>query len=216
VNVPIWVRWVMGGLIALLVTAVPLLYYRVVYTHSKRLRVVVPGVLYRSGSLTARGLQDALGRFGIRTVVNLQDEFPDPTLPSDYLGLSSVKQQEVCARLGAKYVWIPPDLISRRKVPAERPAAIDRFLAIMDDPANHPVLIHCRAGLHRTGVMTAVYRMEYQNWSPLRALREVKANGFGDSACTSANDYVVQYVLTYRRGLRRGAAAAPTAAAPNR
>ena len=34
----------------------------------------------------------------------------------------------------------------------------------MDDPDSYPVLIHCNAGLNRTGVMVAVYRMEYQGW----------------------------------------------------
>jgi protein-tyrosine phosphatase len=75
----------------------------------------------------------------------------------------------------------------------------------MDDPANHPVLIHCRAGLHRTGVLAAVYHMEYEHWSPAEALLDLKANGFGEFAATAANDYVLQYILTYRRGLRRPA-----------
>jgi hypothetical protein len=87
-------------------------------------------------------------------------------------------------------------------VPQQRPRAIDRFLALMDDRDNYPVLIHCRAGLHRTGVMTAVYRMEYDGWSPQQAIRELKANGFGEWPCTPANDYITQYILTYQRGVR--------------
>jgi protein tyrosine/serine phosphatase len=75
----------------------------------------------------------------------------------------------------------------------------------MDDPTNHPVLIHCRAGLHRTGVLTAVYRMEYEGWSTREAFNELKSNGFGDSACTSANEYVSQYVLAYRPRSSRAA-----------
>jgi protein-tyrosine phosphatase len=73
----------------------------------------------------------------------------------------------------------------------------------MDDPDIYPVLIHCRAGLHRTGVLTAVYRMEYQGWDMPAALREVKRNGFGETTCTTANPYVDQYVLRYQPGLRR-------------
>jgi hypothetical protein len=41
--------------------------------------------------------------------------------------------------------------------------------------------------------------MEYQNWSHEEAYAELKAHGFGDWVCTSANDYVEQYVLAYRR-----------------
>lgn len=43
----------------------------------------------------------------------------------------------------------------------ERPtrAVIEQFLRIVDDPENQPVYVHCVGGRHRTGVMTAVYRM---------------------------------------------------------
>ena len=68
----------------------------------------------------------------------------------------------------------------------------------MDDPANYPVLIHCRAGLHRTGVLVAVYRMEYDRWSPSEAVREMLENGFGRFACDESNEYISQYILTYR------------------
>jgi hypothetical protein len=197
------VRRLLAVGIAGLVLVVPVVYYRSVYTHAKRLREITPGVFYRSGQNTATGVIDAVERYRIRTIINLQDEYPDPELPWHYFGGGSIAESELCRRLGVRYVWLPPDIIARRKIPAERPQAIDRFLAIMDNPANHPVLIHCRAGLHRTGVMAAVYRMEYENYSPTEALRDVKANGFGDLVCTSANDYIVQYILTYRRGLRR-------------
>jgi hypothetical protein len=35
----------------------------------------------------------------------------------------------------------------------------DSFLAVMDEPANGPVLVHCFAGRDRTGSMCAVYRL---------------------------------------------------------
>jgi protein-tyrosine phosphatase len=97
---------------------------------------------------------------------------------------------------------LQPTLISRRLIPEQRPVGIDQMLALLDDEATYPVLIHCHAGLHRTGVLTAVYRMEYQGWSTNEAYREMKAEGFGPWVCTSANDYVTQFVLSYRRGLR--------------
>ncbi len=199
------VRRSLGVALAVLIVGMPIVYYRATYAHAKRLRVVAPGILYRSGWMTANGFRDALTRYRIRTVVNLQDEFPNPVLSARYLGGPTVREKELCENLTVRYVWLPPDLISRRQAAHDRPRAIEKFLAIMDDPKNYPVLIHCKAGLHRTGVMAAVYRMEYQGWSHVRAIAETKAHGFGDSACTTANDYIVQYILGYRRGLRRTA-----------
>jgi tyrosine-protein phosphatase SIW14 len=195
-------RWVAGCALAAGIVLVPYLFFRYEYTHGKRLREVDAGKLYRCGQLTATGFAEVVGRHGIKTVLNLQDEFPDPDVDRGFVGTGTVKESALCRQLGVRYVHLPPDLISRRDVPAHRPEAIDKFLAVMDDPANYPVLVHCRAGLHRTGVLVAVYRMEYQGYSPREAVRDLKANGFSEFACTSFNDYITQYVLTYRPGVR--------------
>lgn len=192
----------MGCGIAALVTIVPLVSYRWHYTHCKRLREVVPGLVYRSGQMSAAGFTETVERYGIRTIINLQDEYPDPDVLVGYFNCKIVKESELCGRLGVRYVYLPPDVVSRQVSDVSRPAAIDHFLEVMDDPQNYPVLIHCRAGLHRTGVFTALYRIEYQDWDALDAIRELKANGFGRFACSSANSYVWQYVLNYRPGVR--------------
>jgi tyrosine-protein phosphatase SIW14 len=199
---PAFLRWTLGLVIAAMLTVVPAVHFRWVYTHGKRLREVTSGHFYRSGEMTAAGFIEAVRRYRIGTIVNLQDEYPDPDLPWGYLGGGSIKESELCRLLGVRYVYIPPDLLPRRMVPEHRPLAIDRFLALLDDPHVFPVLIHCRAGLHRTGIMTAVYRMEYCGWSQEQAIEELKANGFGDWPCTSANDYITQYILTYKPGTR--------------
>jgi tyrosine-protein phosphatase SIW14 len=189
-------------LVAALVTVVPVFFYRCAYVHGKRFREVAPGRLYRSGQMTADGFTEKIKQYHIRTVINLQDEYPDPDIQLTALSLHSVPETELCRRLGVRYVYLPPDLIPRREVPEHRPAAIDRLLAILDQPESYPVLLHCRAGLHRTGVMVAVYRMEHDGWGPREAIAELKENGFGEWACGAANDYITQYILTYRRGVR--------------
>ncbi len=207
-------RGVLVAAVVFLVAVTPVVYFRMVYAHSKRLREVVPGRVYRSGQMTAEGFADAVARLRLRTVVNVQDDFPDPDIAFNFWSSATVKESELCRRLGVRYVPLAPDLVPRRQVPAQRPEAIEQFLAVFDDPANYPILIHCRAGLHRTGVFTAVYRMEYQGWSPAEAYRELKAHGFGEWVCTSSNDYVNQYVLTYRRGQRHPAATASASPVP--
>jgi protein tyrosine phosphatase (PTP) superfamily phosphohydrolase (DUF442 family) len=203
------VRWALVAAVVLIVGVAPIVYYRSLYAHSKRLRIVVPGRVYRSGQMTAEGLADAIARYGIRTVLNVQDEFPDPDLDWTFWTFDTIKERAWCEQLGVRYIHLKPELISRRLVPEYRPPCIEEFLAIMDDPASYPVLVHCHAGLHRTGVLIAVYHMEYEGWTPEQAWADMHAHGFGPWVGSSANDYVKQYVLTYRRGLRPAASSRP-------
>lgn len=195
----VWLRWCIGLSIATMIVAVPIFHYRATYNYGKRLRVVTPGRFYRCGQLTADGFRDAIQLYGIKTVINLQDENPDPLLPKNYYQTKpTTPESEVCAQYGAKYVLIEFDLPMRKDALVERPKAIAQYLKILDDPSAYPILLHCKAGLHRTGLFTAIYRMEYEHWSMGESIRELKANGFGDSAATSANDYIYVYLETYR------------------
>jgi protein tyrosine/serine phosphatase len=204
-------RWLLAACLIGILCAAPVIYYRSLYTYSKRLRVVVPGLVYRSGQMTAEGFRDAIERYHLRTVINVQDEVPDPDLWCSYCDRRTVKERQLCESLGVHYVHLMPLTISRRLSPEQHPPAIDDLLEVLDQEASFPVLIHCHAGLHRTGVLTAVYRMEYQGWSAREAYREMRANGFGPWVGTIANDYVRQFVLDYQP--RR---CCPTRAAANR
>jgi hypothetical protein len=197
------VQAVLIGGIILVVVVIPFVAFRYKYTYGKRLREVVPGRVYRSGQPTAPGFRHTIRSLKIRTVIDLQDDFPDPDIDAGYWTSETIKESELCKELNVKFVQISPDLVDRRSLARGRPRAIDEFLAVMDDERNYPVLFHCRAGLHRTGCLAAVYRMEYQGWTPDEAWRELRAHGFGEWVSTSSNDYIMQYILTYRPHLRR-------------
>src|SRR6516165_8026975 len=67
----------MAGVVRVaLVTAVvgvaPVVYFRYVYDTDKRLRIVHPGRVYRSGQMTADGFADAVNRYHMRTIINVQ------------------------------------------------------------------------------------------------------------------------------------------------
>lgn len=190
--------WAVGIGAAAVLAATPYIRYRTQYEHHKRLREVDAGRFYRAGQLTADGLRDAIQRLGIRTVINVQDEYPDPAMRMSYLNRQSVSEKSLVTELGAHFVFLAPDLRPDRNDDHAIPLVVPEFLKLLDDPAAYPVLLHCRAGLHRTGVLSAVYRMEYDGWSAAAAAAELKGHGFGNSACTAANDYVRQYVLNYR------------------
>ncbi len=196
--------WLCGSLLAVIIVAPPVTYYRVLYDHHKRLWPVTAGKIYRAGQMTAEGFRDALTHLKIRTVINVQSEFPDPAMELNSWSRKTISETSVCRDLGVRYMHIKADgLRPDRNNPEAVPAIDDQFLNVLDDPANYPVLLHCRAGLHRTGCLTAVYRMEYEGWSHMLAAAELKGNGFdvaiGRRDCTAANDYVKQYVLNYRK-----------------
>jgi protein tyrosine/serine phosphatase len=53
--------------------------------------------------------------------------------------------------------------------------------AIQSAEANGPVLMHCKHGSDRTGLMAAMYRVVVQGWSKEDALSEMTQGGFGES-----------------------------------
>jgi protein tyrosine/serine phosphatase len=119
----------------------------------RRFAAVREGVLYRSQLLDAETLRGKVERHGIRTIVNLTHQ--------------QEADMRVAEETGARYVWLHSEQVPR-------PEITRAFLAILDDPANHPVLVHCQHGSGRTGVMAALFRMEYEGWSAEDAIREAR------------------------------------------
>ncbi|MSR55398.1 MAG: hypothetical protein EXS09_19250 [Gemmataceae bacterium] len=209
-DMPNRVKWILSALIAGAIVSVPFVHYRSTYATEKRFREVSPGKFYRCGQMAADAFAQKLEHHQIKVVINLQDENQDPLLPSGYWDKPHISESQVCEKAGAKFVFLSfagdKGLLPRNEATAEnRPKVIDAFLKICDEPSNYPILIHCMAGLHRTGALTAIYRMEYEGWSVADAMRELRANGFGDRKATQANDYILEYLYQYKpRATRNG------------
>ena len=133
-----------------------------------------------------------LARLGVKTVINLiGDSDLDQTE-----GSSVVKQ-------GMRYVQIP---MSTHKAPTAK--QLETFLAIVNDAASQPVYVHCVGGRHRTGVMTAVYRMMHDGWDAAKAFAEMKQYKFG---ADFLHPEFKRFVYDYPSTLASATAAAPAA-----
>jgi tyrosine-protein phosphatase SIW14 len=115
---------------------------------------------YRGGQPGGHDYAD-LAAISVKTVIDLQ-EYGDVTEP------------KMVEAAGMKYVRIG---MNTRINPTQ--AQLDQFLQIVNDPASQPVYVHCAGGRHRTGVMTAVYRMTGDGWTGDQAFKEMKKYNFG-------------------------------------
>jgi tyrosine-protein phosphatase SIW14 len=149
--------------------------------------VVRHGVLYRGGQMSVTGLAHTKRDLGIRTVINLREG----TQPADRA------EEAFCRRAGIRFVRLAPLSWDGVRGSAEVDANIDRYLAIINDPANYPILVHCMAGIHRTGAYCAIYRMEREGWSNEEAIAEMKAHGYANF---DAEADIRGYVTSYRAG----------------
>jgi len=116
---------------------------------------------YRGAQPEARDYAD-LAAMGVKTVINLTSFDAQPEEPG------------LVKAAGMNYVAMP---MTTRVVPTSEQLAT--FLQIVNDPANQPVYVHCVGGKHRTGVMTAVYRMTQHGWDSDKAFKEMKQFKYG-------------------------------------
>jgi tyrosine-protein phosphatase SIW14 len=106
----------------------------------------------------------ALKAMGVNTLIDLR---------RDYVP----EEREWARQLGMNYFNIP--LRSGRRATKEQ---TEYFLRLVNDPANGSVYVHCKGGRHRTGAMTAVYRITHDNWTAEQAWEEMKKYGFNDGS----------------------------------
>jgi protein tyrosine/serine phosphatase len=161
---------------------------------------VTPGVLYRAGQLSQAGLERVIQDYGIRTIITLRDANVPGMVPPDQA------EETYCRSRGLNYVRITPRPWSVPTDAEEPPGMIGvrQFLATLDDASQHPVLIHCFAGMHRTGVHCAIYRMEYDRWSPTDAIGEMRHCGYTN---IDHEDDVRGFLQSYRPRWQRQSAA---------
>jgi protein tyrosine/serine phosphatase len=187
-------NYVVGSLLAGLIIGGPILFANYQQAQIRNFREVQEGVLYRSGQTSLSGLKRIIHDYGINTVITLRDAAHLGDLPPDW------EEEAHCRRQDIRYIritprnWWAPD----GSVPAEE--GIHTFRETMKDPSNFPVLIHCFAGVHRTGAFCAVYRMEFQHWDNAQAIEEMKACGYFnlDDELDILN-YLEQYRPSWRR-----------------
>jgi protein tyrosine/serine phosphatase len=119
-----------------------------------------------------------LAALGVKTVIDLTDDDGQASEPA------------MVKSAGMKSVKIP---MNTHRPPTS--AELAQFMKIVNDPANQPVYVHCVGGRHRTGVMTAAYRMTNEGWTSDKAFSEMKRFKYGADFLHSE---FKQFVYSYK------------------
>ncbi|KAL1883949.1 tyrosine-protein phosphatase siw14 [Diaporthe australafricana] len=136
---------------------------------------VVPGI-YRS-SYPREADYAFLQKLKLKTIVTLVDkELPETFLP--FMKTNNIQHRHITMQ-GTKKETIPIQTMSA-------------ILQVVHDKRNHPLLIHCNHGRHRTGCVVALVR-KIQNWDSERVLDEYRAY-----ASPKVRDCDVEYITKFQ------------------
>lgn len=146
-------------LIPLLIVAIGILAF-VFYQKKMRYNLVTisENKVYNSGVVPPDQLEDFVDDHQIKTIVDLRDGLIQTELNPE--NKNQVNAEELAANKisGIKYYNLPTD-----QLPTD--STVQKFLTIMDDPKNYPVLIHCHHGVGRSRLFSSIYRIEYENFT---------------------------------------------------
>jgi hypothetical protein len=117
---------------------------------------------YRGGFPTVQDVQYLKDNFNINKIVSLDQE-------------SGAKINRICKLSNIKHIMLPLP-VNLKTAPL-----IKLFSNNLKEllTKEGPVFLHCHAGKDRTGMVSAIYRCKYQNWSCQDALKEAYSLGFG-------------------------------------
>ena len=161
-------------------------------------------ILVRSPQPDEDDLEELHRAHGIKTVLNLRGGTnPDRGWYKE--------EREGVRAIGAEWVHLG---ISGSRPPLDH--ELETFFALVEDRERWPILLHCQGGIHRTGALVALYRMQYEGWPNQRAVEEMEDRYFNWTTRdrSALKEWLLRYQRDPRRRLPEGAKPPPPAGPP--
>jgi tyrosine-protein phosphatase SIW14 len=159
-------RWKLGLLLLVGVAALGGIYWATLL-HPEVVDRAPDGraILIRSPQLTAKELAQLHAQEPIKTVLNLR---------GDQTGKEWFEAERAAVKaMGARWMHLR---LSGKRTPL--PGQVDAILDLLEDPTAWPIVAHCWGGVHRTGLVVALYRIQYEGWTSERAIADMEAHWF--------------------------------------
>lgn len=150
---------------------------------------ITEGKVYKSGVIPPNELERYVKKYQIKSIVDLRmPGTNDLVLNPEKLGELKGEKEAVAKIKGVNYFSNPSEQIPNEK-------NIEVFTKIMDNNANYPVLIHCYHGTGRAEIYSALYRIEYEDFTNEEARKGVRTlikwSSFDDG--TPKGEYLKAY-----------------------
>jgi protein tyrosine/serine phosphatase len=157
------------GIVVLLVAAVFGAKYVYDMHINHNFETITEGKVYKSGVIPPDEIADYVKKYKIKSIVDLRfpgtgDDVNNPEVPAEL----TAEKEAVAKIKGVNYFNNGSDQVPKQK-------NLDTFFKIMDNKDNYPVLIHCYHGVGRAEMYSALYRIEYENWTNEEARQGVRA-----------------------------------------
>lgn len=162
---------ILGLIVLIAVIVIPTYVSKYQQKQYRNFRVVKKGVLYRSGQMTPIGLKKIVDEYHIKAIVSLRDSYSSEAPPD-------VQEEAFAREYGVKYLRLSPKKWESDNGEPPVMENVRQYFKLMKNPDNYPVLVHCFAGIHRTGSYCALYRMELEKWPNEKAISELKHLGY--------------------------------------
>jgi len=114
--------------------------------------------VYNSGVVAPDKLPEFLKDHKIKTVIDLRDGEEQTELNPETKKQVGAEENAINKISDVNYFNLPTD-----QIPQD--STVQKFLKIMDNKKNYPVLIHCHHGVGRSRLFSSIYRIEYENFS---------------------------------------------------
>ena len=188
--------------IALIVWAV--VYYLHWVLVLRRFVTISAGRVYQSGAMPAGQLIRLARRHGIKTVIDFRGGGENPLVE---------REARALAGTGIRHINIPVG-----RLPQDKDLGRFHEVMVQELAQRRPVLLHCKDGEGRAVAFAAIYRMQFEGWTPMAAYRGATrlppgfrfANLVYPSAgLLSPRNLKTQLILGYRPMQMGGAASPP-------
>jgi len=141
---------------AVVLAAVGFYVYAININHN--FKTISEGKVYKSGVIPPDQMEDYINKYGIKSVVDLRRPGTNDLVNNPEKAPELAAEKKAVEAAGGKYFDVGSEQIPDQ-------ATLDRFYAVMDNPDNYPVLIHCHHGEGRAPLYSAVYQIEYEGVS---------------------------------------------------